>query len=367
MAVARKRLLHVTGYAVRGGCETCCSVFIHHSPEFEHRVLVLGEPGPMTAVWQKDGAAVAHLDALGLGWIRFYARLRTELDRQAPFDRVILWAGIRASLMMAALAGFNRPVVLHAGNPFAEPWRVRMLLRASVLLPRPRSATVVACSVHVARSFRRAPYYRRLPVESCLNPVEAPRSNPHQPRALTPADPIHLGMVARLDPIKDHNTLLQAFAYLHKDWPRTELHLAGDGPLRSSLEALAGDLGIAPAVRFHGSIDGIPAFLETLDLFCYFTTQSEGMGNALAEALACGLPCVVSDLPVMHEVAGEPGEHVVRFISSDPREAAQAMDGLLRDAEEREQLSAKAYLRGSTWFSPCRIVERYLVLLEAQP
>jgi glycosyltransferase involved in cell wall biosynthesis len=363
---AKKHMLHVTGYAIRGGCETCCSVFVGNSPEFEHTVLVLGESGPMTEIWRRLGARVVHLDALGLGWIRFFERMRTELVHLAPFDTVILWARIRAPLMLAVLARYKRPVVLHAGNPFNERWRVRQLLRACAFLPRPRSTIIVGCSVHVARSFRRAPYYRRFPVESCLNPVTSNPSNPHRPRILTPGDQVRLGMVARLDPIKDHGMLLRTFAFLRADWPGAELHLAGDGSLRSSLEALAGELGIASAVHFHGSVEGVAGFLGMLDLFCYFTTTREGMGNALAEALTFGLPCVVSDLPVMHEVAGEPGDGVVLFTKPDPRAGALAMSGLLGDVGARETLSARAFLRGNTWFAPRRVVERYLALMETK-
>jgi glycosyltransferase involved in cell wall biosynthesis len=257
-------------------------------------------------------------------------------------------------------------VILHAGNPFSVPIRVRWLLEAGRLLPRPRDLVVVGCSVHVARSYRHAPYFRHLPVESCLNPVEAPPENPHRPRRLTPADPVRIGMVARLDPIKDHATLLRAFARLRAVWPRAELHLAGDGPLRPELERLATELGLAGTVHFHGSIAQVDEFLRSLDLFAYFTTNREGMGNALAEALAQGLPAVVNDLGVMREVGGDGEECAVRFTPAEPVTAAADLDAVLRDVAERAMLSERAFARASSWFAPRRVVERYLALLEVE-
>lgn len=365
IAPKNDRLLHLVGYAVRGGCERCCEVFIRYSHEYRHHVIVFGERGPMSAVWEQLGATVEHLDILRLGWIPFYARLRAAL-RGADFHSAILWAGIRVPLVLAILASFRRPVVLHAGNPFTEPVRVRLLLEVGRLLPRPRAVVVVGCSVHVARSYRHAPYFRHLPVESCLNPVETPPENPHRPRRLTPADPVRIGMVARLDPIKDHAMLLRAFGRLRAIWPRAELHLAGEGPLRPALERLAAEEGLAGAVHFHGSIAQVAGFLRSLDLFAYFTTDHEGMGNALAEALAQGLPAVVNDLGVMREVGGEGEDCAVRFTRAEPVAAAADLDAVLRDVTERATLSDRAFARARSGFAPRRVVERYLALLEVE-
>jgi glycosyltransferase involved in cell wall biosynthesis len=364
----KKRILHVLGYAIRGGCETCCLVFIRHEPEFEHHVVVLGESGPMTPAWQALGATVAHLNVLRVGWLEFYRRLRDRIS-DMEFDGLILWAGIRVPLVLAALANKSRnlPVVIHAGNPFEAGRRVRAILALSGMVRvRPRRVTVIGCSTHVGVSFQRAPFYRDLRVETCLNPVEAPPVNPHRPRPLRPEMPVRLGMVARLDPIKDHATLLRAFKLVLPHWPRAELHLAGDGPLRGELQSLAAELDITPAVHFLGSIGDVPALLRTLDIFCYVTSPREGMGNALAEALASGLPCVINDLPVMHEVAGGPAEHAARFAATSPEEIGRAIDGLLHDETERQRLSNAAWRRASEVFSPRRVIDRYLAALERQ-
>ena len=363
MVLPKKRsLLHIVGYAAHGGCERCCEVFIRYSPEFAHRVVVLGEPGPMSEVWGSSGAEVTHLDLLREGWFGFQAGLQAGL-RQRSFGAVIVWAGIRVPIVFAALRPFRRPVVLHAGNPFAGEMRVRLLLHVGQLLQPPSYAAVMACSEHVARTFRRAPYYGRLRVESCLNPIDVPAVNPHQARVLAPAERVRIGMVARLDAIKDQAALLAAFACLRRDWPKAELHLAGEGPRRPALEAQARESGLAGAVCFHGSVADVPGFLRTLDLFAYFTTAQEGMGIALAEAMAAGLPCVVSDLPVMREVSGDGAAAAVRYAPADPEAAATVIRSVLVDVEGRALLSARAHARAEQVFRPRPVVERYLKLL----
>ena len=112
IAVAKKQIIHVVGYAIRGGCERCCEVFIHTAQDFEHRVLVLGEAGPMSAVWSALGVTVTHLNALETGWHSFFRRLRAELDG-TTVDGAIVWAGIRVPLVLAALAPLGCPTVLH--------------------------------------------------------------------------------------------------------------------------------------------------------------------------------------------------------------------------------------------------------------
>jgi glycosyltransferase involved in cell wall biosynthesis len=362
----KPRIIHIVAYAVRGGCETCCAVFIRHAPDFDHNVVVLGSSGPMSGYWEALGAKVSHHSLLEKGWWSFQREVR-GLVRTMPADGVIVWTGVRVPIVLAALSGIGCPVALHAGNPFHGGWRVRLLLVASGwLAPRPQFVRVIACSEHVARTYRKAPYFDGFPIEACFNPIEIPAANPHAARALDPSGPARIGMVARLDPIKDHATLIRAFARLHSRRTRVELLLAGDGELRNSLEALARDLGVSESVRFLGAIGEVPAFLSSLDLFCYITTEREGMGNALAEAMAHGLPCLVNDLPVMREVAGKDGDSV-RFTQSLPSLVERGIEELLGDAPKRQRLSEAAWRRARDAFAPGRVVRAYLSALQFQP
>jgi glycosyltransferase involved in cell wall biosynthesis len=158
-----------------------------------------------------------------------------------------------------------------------------------------------------------------------------------------------IGMVARLDPIKDHSTLLRAFARLvnsHSD-AALELRLVGEGPLREALEKQASALGIVGRVRFLGNCSDIPEQLGALDLFVFATTRDEGFGIVLIEALAAGLPVIASDVPACREVLQggllgrlvTPGDPVA-LSHAITRHLARRSNGVACDVPKVERVAA---------------------------
>jgi glycosyltransferase involved in cell wall biosynthesis len=99
----------------------------------------------------------------------------------------------------------------------------------------------------------------------------------------------------RLNPVKDHKTLLRAFAKLRATRP-ARLVVFGEGPLRDELVAEAGRLGIAGATLFPGYVNDPAACYAAADLFV-LSSVSEGFGNVLIEAMAAGVPVVSTDAP----------------------------------------------------------------------
>ncbi len=99
----------------------------------------------------------------------------------------------------------------------------------------------------------------------------------------------------RLNPVKDHRTLLAAFAQLRATRP-ARLVIFGDGPLKSELVAEAGRLGIAGSTLFAGYVNDPAACYAAADLFV-LSSVSEGFGNVLIEAMAAGVPVVSTDAP----------------------------------------------------------------------
>jgi glycosyltransferase involved in cell wall biosynthesis len=100
-----------------------------------------------------------------------------------------------------------------------------------------------------------------------------------------------------LVPVKDHAMLLRAFVRVRSRLPEARLHLVGDGPERGGLEALARDLGIGDAVRFHGALahELLPDVYRQADLFAV-SSRFESQGMAVLEAAACG--CLIAGTAV---------------------------------------------------------------------
>ena len=117
-------------------------------------------------------------------------------------------------------------------------------------------------------------------------------------RGITSEDTIVVGHVGRFDNVKNHPFLIDAFNAFHHDMPNSKLWLIGrnlDGPsteaiVRKKIE----QYGITEAVDFIGTVSNVNEYLMGMDVFA-FPSLLEGLGIALIEAEASGLPCVVSD------------------------------------------------------------------------
>jgi glycosyltransferase involved in cell wall biosynthesis len=109
---------------------------------------------------------------------------------------------------------------------------------------------------------------------------------------------IHVG---RLNEVKDQRTLLRAVALARTEAPDIRLTIVGGGGLRAELEALTGKLGIADRVVFLGERHDAGAWLAQADLFV-LSSRSEGLPMSLLEAMAAGVPQIVTDVGGMPEI-----------------------------------------------------------------
>jgi len=117
-----------------------------------------------------------------------------------------------------------------------------------------------------------------------------------------------VGIVARLHPVKGHRFFLEAAREVLQQRPDVRFLVIGDGPLRSSLEELAAQLGIAGQVIFTGFVEDIPAIMSELELLV-ISSLWEGFGLTAVEAMALGVPVVSSEAGGLPEVVlhGETG------------------------------------------------------------
>jgi glycosyltransferase involved in cell wall biosynthesis len=114
-------------------------------------------------------------------------------------------------------------------------------------------------------------------------------------------DDLVLANVARLDPQKGQQYLLEAMPALLARWSQVKLVIAGDGPLEAALKEQAHSLGIAARVIFAGVRPDVPAILANAQLFV-LSSLWEGLSFAMLEAMALGLPVVVTNVGGAAEV-----------------------------------------------------------------
>lgn len=108
--------------------------------------------------------------------------------------------------------------------------------------------------------------------------------------------------IGRLTEQKNYPMMLKAFAAVRMDFPDECLRIYGEGPMRSDLQRMVYALGLSDGVALCGRTSDVPAVLADAKGFL-MSSDYEGMPNALMEAMAVGLPCVVTDCP-----CGGPGE-----------------------------------------------------------
>jgi glycosyltransferase involved in cell wall biosynthesis len=169
-------------------------------------------------------------------------------------------------------------------------------------------------------------------------------------------DPV-IGIAARFASVKDHATLLRAFGRVRVVRPDAKLVLAGDGELRGDLEALGDELNLGESVRFLGVRRDVPELLATWDVFC-LSSLSEGTSVTLLEAMAAGLPTVVTDVGGNPEIV-EHGATGLLAPRGDDAGLADAMLALLADPQRRRRMGEAGRERVTRLFTLDRMIEDY--------
>lgn len=171
-----------------------------------------------------------------------------------------------------------------------------------------------------------------------------------------------LGIVARLDAIKNHASLLRAMPRVMQAHPDTTLLIIGDGPLRADLERQASELGLGRSVRFLRTRDDVPELLAALDVVV-LCSLSEGLSLTLLEQSAAGKPMVATDVGGNAEIIAG-GQSGLLVPLGDDAALAGAICGLLADPERARALGQAARLRFVREFTLERMVSRYVALYE---
>lgn len=178
--------------------------------------------------------------------------------------------------------------------------------------------------------------------------------------------------VARLDNLKGVDVVLEAIALVIVEMPQVELHVAGDGPLRTDLETQAARLGIASHVTFHGQVSGLAPLFAAADVLV-LASRREGLGVSVIEAMAASLPVVVSSAGGLPEVVsnGESGIVItprrtpLGVLELDPADFANALLRLFRDPQLAHSMGRAGRRRYEEHFAATVFVDQYQALYES--
>jgi L-malate glycosyltransferase len=175
-----------------------------------------------------------------------------------------------------------------------------------------------------------------------------------------PSEPqvVRIGMISRMNhPGKQHDVFLRVAARLAPRFPQLRFVLAGDGPLRPALEALAKHLELFDRMLFLGNRRDISAVLASLDI-SVLPSSSESLSNVIMESMAAGVPVVAA------KVGGNPelvqnGKTGFLFTPGDERQFAAVLETLVTQPELRKQLGSSARSRAQAEYAIPQVRDRY--------
>lgn len=253
-------------------------------------------------------AACADVEVLGWrhrGFLRLtWCSLR--LMRRLRPERVVCYSlGHHLSVSLAArMVGLVN--LVHIGNrPPPRHERSFAKLRFALRLGRFWVTRYVACSATVAQACR-VEYgldgVRVIENGIDLGLFQSLRVSRAKRLISNTGTPLVIGMVASLETSKDQEILIRALAEMMGQGRSVRLHLVGEGSHRAALEGLARALGVDDSITWHGALHDVKPVLEALDVFAFAVTDQEGLGIALVEAMAAGVPVVAADVPAVREV-----------------------------------------------------------------
>jgi glycosyltransferase involved in cell wall biosynthesis len=152
--------------------------------------------------------------------------------------------------------------------------------------------------------------------------------------------PFTLLFVGRLAIIKDLKTLIRGFSRAVETFSHLRLWVVGDGPVRSELQALAGDLGLSDRVRFWGQRMDTAGFFSAADCFV-MSSVSEGLPMSLLQAMSLGIPAITTDVGGMAEVLRLSQNGLLPSVG-DSEAYAEAILQMASDSALRNRLSTNA-------------------------
>ena len=362
------RILHViTGLGTGGAESMLYSLLCARSAAYEHCVVSLTPSGPMAKRIADLGVPVhsLNLHAAVPSPLRMWG-IRS-LTRQIAPDLIAGW--MYHGNLMASLAGageHNLPVIWVIQSSLDgyenRRWRTKAVIRLGARFSyRPKAiiyASRVARTQHEAQGYCASSSLAIPNGVDCQEFIPDPRVRVDIRNELGLNEShILIGLVARRHPIKDQPAFVRAAATVARNQPLARFLLVGRGIDRDlSLRRLIQELSLDDRVLLFGERSDIPRINAALDIVCC-SSLGEAFSRSIGEAMACEVPCVVTDVGDNAYLIGETG---ICVPPRDPEALAGALNQLISAGPTlRKQWGSAARRRIEENFSLPAVVARY--------
>lgn len=296
--------------------------------EHGHDIIIAGRSGPFL-----DKATARGLETLALAFgpdfnpLLIIRLLRLFATRKTDLVVVNVGKDMRSAGVAARILGI--PVVHRVGlaGDMLNTWKVRLLhrwVRPHILVP---------CHQIKTGLVQELPYLRSREISVILTgkkPVPAPPTTVH--------NPVRCVSTSQLNADKGHADVLLALAALKNQGHDFLYHIVGTGSSEAELKALATRLQLDQHLIWHGFQADVQTILRQADVFL-LPSYSEGLPNALLEAMAQGLVCVARDVGGVHEVWPDAAPDLLLPATGTAQDCADILADLLqRPGQELAEL-----------------------------
>ena len=365
------KVLHITTSTHTGGAEKQLLRLMESSDPalFSHEVVCLGPKGPIGEEMERAGLGVFYLDlSPSLGDLPGGVAGLLRLKKTIKPDLLQCWMYHANLLGLApAFLGKRLPVLWGIFCTDMDLSKYSLGTRLVVAASRMTSGwpEKIVCNSQRSIDYHAALGFKKDRFQLLYNGFDTQlfRPRPQAGRRIREelgftSEQVLIGKVARFDPMKDHKSLVMAAAQVIKDFPQARFVLIG----REMHHVLAifqenGLDHLRDCFCLAGERHDIPEFLSALDLHVSCSSFGEGFSNAVGEAMAAGLPNVVTQVGDNDHLVGDTG-YVIP--PKDPTRLAQALKTFLALSEEaRKELGSRARRRIQEEFSIPAMVEAY--------
>ncbi len=356
--MGRTKVLHIIGGGEFGGAEQHLITLLRHvnPAEFELHAACFFS-GPLAPLVVNEGFP-AYVFPMQSKFDLSPVNEMASLIRREGFS-IVHTHGVRANLvgrLAARRARVSRVVTtVHSVLDFDYPrYLDRLVNRMCENLTRRFTSRFIAVSEMLREQLTREGIPRDR-ITTIYNGLELGQYNPlasgqgvREELGLNPEQTV-AGIIARLHPVKGHDTLLKAMAEVVPDFPDLVLLVVGSGTERQRLERVTEGLGLKDRVIFTGFRSDIPEVIAALD-FLVLPSLSEGLGLIVMEAMAMQKPVLATRVGGIPEVV-TPGRDGLLVPPGDPEALARGIRTLAGDRELASRLAAAARKTIETKFS----------------
>lgn len=270
----------------------------------------------------------------------------------------------------------NTPVWFDAGRTTAQSFRGYGWKKQRRIVDKVVRETtgIIVTSPKVIEYFRNISLFDKKIAKKFTimgHPTDVKKFSPQGIKSNQSADSIKIITIARLVPEKGLYYILEAIAPILQQYDNVQLTILGEGPLEHALKQDVADRGLAESIAFRGTIphDQVPAALAGADIFVShainMTNWEEFFGAANIEAMACGLPCVLSDSGSIPYVARAP-DGVKLIKQRDVGDLRKAIKDLVKSPSKRSKMGRAARKFVERNYSVEVISEKYHQMLQQE-